>query len=298
MRSRSPRLSSSSSSSSCCCWWCQSFLAFQLKFLNFLQTFIGISIIIYSVWMLDQWNRHGQIPLPPSSAPSPQGSLDLHNSAILRSDSVAVPGHVLSMRFGVEIASGFEDGIGMNFIKLPAPWFIYSFMGIGILLCLVTCTGHIAAEAVNGCCLCFYTLLMTVFIIIEAALVSDMVFNDHWDKDLPYDPTGELERLRSFIKDNIDICRWVGLAVVIIQALSLLLAMILRAMVTTRRENYDSDDDYAIVRGGSKQPLLNSIGNPNSASTSTENKGINSDTWRMRMREKYGLNLGHFAYNQ
>lgn len=33
--------------------------------------------------------------------------------------------------------------------------FIYAFMGIGILVCCITCIGHIGAEAINGCCLCF-----------------------------------------------------------------------------------------------------------------------------------------------
>lgn len=33
--------------------------------------------------------------------------------------------------------------------------FIYSFMAIGILVCIVTVIGFIAAEAINGCCLCF-----------------------------------------------------------------------------------------------------------------------------------------------
>ena len=39
-------------------------------------------------------------------------------------------------------------------------------------------------------------------------------------QDLPFDPTGELESLQSFIGENIDICKWVGIAVVIIQVCS------------------------------------------------------------------------------
>lgn len=31
--------------------------------------------------------------------------------------------------------------------------FIYAFLGLGAILCVVTCAGHIAAETVNGCCL-------------------------------------------------------------------------------------------------------------------------------------------------
>jgi hypothetical protein len=37
--------------------------------------------------------------------------------------------------------------------KLPVPWFIYAFLGAGIITCLVTCTGHIAAETSHGFCL-------------------------------------------------------------------------------------------------------------------------------------------------
>lgn len=36
-------------------------------------------------------------------------------------------------------------------------------------------------------------------------------------QDLPFDPTGELQSLRSFIEANVEICKWVGLTVVIIQ---------------------------------------------------------------------------------
>lgn len=37
--------------------------------------------------------------------------------------------------------------------------FIYSFMGVGILLCCITFLGCIAAEAFNVCCLCFVSHL-------------------------------------------------------------------------------------------------------------------------------------------
>jgi hypothetical protein len=37
--------------------------------------------------------------------------------------------------------------------RFPVPWFIYTFLGLGIFLCLVTCSGHIAAETANGHCL-------------------------------------------------------------------------------------------------------------------------------------------------
>ncbi|XP_043721283.1 tetraspanin-18-like isoform X2 [Telopea speciosissima] len=252
---------------------CRSCLAFLLKFLNFLQTFVGVSIIIYAIWMLNQWKKHARIPQP--TAPSPE--------SLLR-----VPGDDLPLNLLVNMVSGLEDGLVYAFRNLPSPWFIYTFLGIGIILCSITCIGHIAAEVVSGCCLCFYTLLTTILMILEAALVAFVTFDHQWEKDLPSDPTGELASFRAFIEENFYICKWVGITVVIIQALSLLLAMILRVMVATRRgEDDSSDDDYTIIRGGTLAPLLNPYSIQTRGSTSTDSKTVHSDIWSTRMREKF-----------
>ncbi|OVA02236.1 Tetraspanin/Peripherin [Macleaya cordata] len=275
---------------------CRSFLAFHLKLLNFLQTFIGVSIIIYSAWMLNRWNQ--QTHNHPPSAPSPKSSglllLNSQNADVIRAQFH----HNLPLNLAAGIVSGLDDDIQFGLNKLPAPWFIYTIMGVGILLCSVTCIGHIAAEAINGCCLCFYSLLNTILLVLEASMVAFLVLDKRWEKDLPSDSTGELESLRSFIEDNIDVCKWVGVAVVIIQALSLLLSLLLRALVSTRREDdYESDDDYAVIRGRTWEPLLNPQVSRNSGSTSTDSKGTHSDIWSNRIREKYGLHGGDVKFN-
>ncbi|KAJ6826822.1 tetraspanin-18 [Iris pallida] len=185
---------------------CASCVASLLKLLVFLQTFVGVSILVYSAWILNYLKRHG----------------DLH----------------------------FR---GFDLDKLPAPWFVCALMGIGILVCLIAFTGHVAAEAISGCCLCFYAVLSTVLILVEAALGGYVVFNKHWEEDLPYDSTGELRKLRAFIENNIDMFKWVGMAVIVIQALSLLLSVILRGMVSKMTMDYDSDDEFLVIR----RPLLN-----------------------------------------
>ncbi|XP_028555688.1 tetraspanin-18 isoform X1 [Dendrobium catenatum] len=244
---------------------CRSCLVFLLKMLNFLQTFVGVSILIYSVWVLNQTIKHGL-----------SFSLDLD--------------------------------------RLPAPWFVCALMGVGIMLCLVAFTGHIAAEAVSSCCLCFYASLITMMILLEAALVGDLFFNKEWKKDLPKDSTGELKNLIAFIEDNIDICKWAGVSIVVIQetiqfrkfkatnvrfyymkvnclspqkALSLLLAVLIRAMIPSRSMDYDSDEDYFVIR----RPLLNQQGGHGTTS------GFHSDIWSSRMKQKYGLNPNHITYN-
>ncbi|XVE72824.1 hypothetical protein DITRI_Ditri11bG0069500 [Diplodiscus trichospermus] len=269
---------------------CHVSFAFVLKFLNFLQAFVGLSIILYSIWMLDQWNHHVPIS-PPPLAPSPESPLPiLFNS---RPEVGAQATRVFD-DFAVALVSGLDNGVGFDLrsVKLPAPWFIYSFMGVGIVLCCIALIGCIAAESINGCCLCFYTLIKSVLILIEAALVAFIAIDRRWEKDLPFDPTGELDSLRSFIEDNIDICKWVGISVVIVQALCLLVAIILRAMVSARRRDIENDDDYENVGGRTREPLLNPQSGHTSTSAKGDGRGTLSDIWSSRMREKYGLNGG------
>ncbi|VYS64254.1 unnamed protein product [Arabidopsis thaliana] len=266
---------------------CHVSFASILKILNFLQAFIGISIIIYSIWMLDQYNHHVPVDPPPSQPPaasSPDSSYSFSNSIIeinSVSDSLKNPIDFVS---GIVLGSGGGDsGFNLRSLDLPAPWFIYCFMAIGILVCIVTIIGFIAAEAINGCCLCFYSILKTLLIIIEAALVGFIVIDRHWEKDLPYDPTGELNSLRAFIEENIDICKWVGIVVVAIQLLSLLLALVLRAMVSPRQSELDDEDDFENPMSRARDNLLGPQANQTSSGSS------NIDNWRSRIREKYGL---------
>lgn len=230
---------------------CRSCLACILKLLNFLQSFVGISLILYSVWVLNSWNRHR--PAGPDG-----GSLRL----------------------------------GFDLDDLPAPWFVCAVMGFGAVLCVVSFMGHVAAEVVNGCCLCFYVVLTSLVILLEASLGGYLVFNKQWEQDLPYDPTGELKRLHAFIEDNIDVFKWVAAAVIAIQALSLLLALFVRVLIPSRRADYDSDEDFVVIR----RPLLNPQGSPFTLA-SVENKGFHSDIWSSRMRQKYGLNHSDYSYN-
>ncbi|KAI3742010.1 hypothetical protein L1987_59689 [Smallanthus sonchifolius] len=220
---------------------CHSCLAFILKFLTLFQLFVGISIILYSAFMLNQWNKQ----LPESS------------------DSMINGSH--------------------------SPWFIYAFMGLGVMLCCISCTGHIAAEVINGCCLRFYAILKTLFILLEVALVLFIAFDHHWERDLPLDPTGEIDKFREFVESDADFCKWVGITVVVVQAVCLMLAVVLRAMVNLQMELDEDDIEGELARGKGWEPLLNPHLAQTSVSVSVSGKSFHSDIWSSRMREKYGL---------
>ncbi|KAK9053534.1 hypothetical protein SSX86_024608 [Deinandra increscens subsp. villosa] len=269
---------------------CHSFVAFILKFLIFFQTFIGISIIVYSAYMLNQWEKHLPIPPSPPSPLAPAPSPDSSDSVFSIFNIGRVSDQVIHLNFEAGTITGIYGGIQLESNSIPAPWFIYAFMGLGVVLCCISCIGHIAAEAIHGCCLCFYTILKIVLILLEVALVAFIALDHRWEKDLPEDPTGRIDSIREFIQDNVDICKWAGISIIAIQVLCLLLAVVLGMMASSQKK--DDDLEEGSGRGRAWEPLLNSQSSQASGSTSADGKSFHSDIWSSRMREKYGLGGG------
>lgn len=103
---------------------CKVFLASMLKFLNYLQNFVGVTIILYSFWMLSHWKHHH---IPPASAPSPESAyssmLNLHSSDVLKNRKLVDSSeHILFDKLVGLVSSHLETGRSSSFEKLPPPW--------------------------------------------------------------------------------------------------------------------------------------------------------------------------------
>ncbi|XP_042428244.1 tetraspanin-19-like [Zingiber officinale] len=150
------------------------------------------------------------------------------------------------------------DGFPSSFDSSP-PWFIYIFFGLGIFHCLITCAGLIAAETVNIHCLSCYMSFVFLLIVSESAITADIFLNKNWEEDFPEDPTGKFDELKKFVRSNQEMCKWIGLLIVAAQALSIILAMVLKVLGPNIETDYDSDDDYIPAR----LPLLRNQSQPN-----------------------------------
>lgn len=240
--------------------------------------------------MLNHWDKHLPVPTLPPPAPSSDSS----DSVSTIFNTARVSDQLIHLNFGAGMISGVSGGTTVDSSSSPSPWFIYAFMGLGVTMCCISCMGHIAADAINGCCLCFYALLKTVFVLLEVAFILFIALDRHWERDLPLDPTREIGRIREFVEANIDFCKWVGISVVVIQALCLLLAVVLRAMITSQMKDNENDiENDSDVRGKAWEPLLNPRPTQTSVSVSGDGKAFHSDIWSSRVREKYGLSSGN-----
>ncbi|KAJ8642807.1 hypothetical protein MRB53_004555 [Persea americana] len=119
----------------------------------------------------------------------------------------------------------------------------------------------------------------------EGFVTADVFLNRNWEEDFSEDPTGRIEEFKKFVRSNFEMCKWIGSLIVAAQALSILLAMILRALGPDRGGYYDSDDDYTPAR----LPLLKPpVQQPPYAVDS--HFQLKSDVWNVRINVFFTFN--------
>ncbi|KAK9076589.1 hypothetical protein SSX86_004923 [Deinandra increscens subsp. villosa] len=252
---------------------CKGFLECLLKLLNLLLTILGLAMVGYGIYLFVMYKKSaGDVHI----APSDEGSIQLARPILM----------------AVSLSSNnFYD-------SLPTAWFIYLFIGVGAVLFFISCCGCISAATRNRCCLTCHSVLVILLILVEVGCAAFIFFDKSWRSDIPIDKTGEFDTIYHFLRKNWNICKWVALGAVILQALIFLLALTVRFANTPAE--YDSDDEYISGPRQQRQPLIGrqpvpAVGVP--VTGILESRPSRNDAWSARMREKYGLDTSEFTYN-
>ncbi|XP_027180713.1 tobamovirus multiplication protein 2A [Coffea eugenioides] len=260
------------------CCGCKGFFECLLKLLNFLLTLVGLAMVGYGIYLFVEYKKASS-PGDDSNIPAPS------------SEELIQLGRPMLM--AVSLAANIFD-------KLPKAWFIYLFIGVGVVLFVISCFGCIGAATRNGCCLSCYAVLVILLILIELGVAAFIFFDKSWKEEIPTDRTGTFGMIYDFLEDHWKIVKWVALGAVVLEALVFLLALVVRA--ANRPANYDSDDEYiGGPRQQIRQPLINrpqpvpATGVP--VAGTLDSRPSRNDAWSTRMREKYGLDTSEFTYN-
>ncbi|KAJ3692576.1 hypothetical protein LUZ60_011671 [Juncus effusus] len=245
---------------------CRVLFDFLLKLLNLVLGIVGLGMIGYGIYLLVEWIKFSS-------------EFDDSNS--------------ISSLLLLSLSNDISD-------ELANAWFIYAFIGLGILLFLMSCFGCIGASTKNGCCLSFYSFLIVLLILAELALVAFIFLDHNWKDVIPIDKTGDFEMIYNFIRKNWKIAKWVSLGAVIFEALAFMLALAVQSM---NQPSDDSDDEeYLIGQRNNRinQPLINNQNNQNNSGQvpTLEPRPIRNDAWSQRMKDKYGVDVFNFSYNQ
>ncbi|XP_058084678.1 tobamovirus multiplication protein 2A [Magnolia sinica] len=254
---------------------CRGCLECLLKLLNFLLAVSGLAMVGYGIYLLVEWKKYSDV-----DPVSPVGAEDLEFITLGR-----------PMLLVASLSTSILD-------KLPRAWFIYLFIGVGVILFVISCFGCIGAVTRNGCCLTCYSVLVILLILAELGCAAFIFFDHSWKETIPIDKTGDFDMIYSFLEKNWKIAKWVALGAVVLEALTFLLALIVRA--ANRPADYDSDDEYSAPRPNIRQPLINRQGAPTTGvpvAGGLDQRPSRNDAWSTRMREKYGLDTSEFTYN-
>ncbi|XP_038687093.1 tobamovirus multiplication protein 2A-like [Tripterygium wilfordii] len=254
---------------------CRGCLECLLKLLNFLLTLVGLAMIGYGIYLFVEFNR--------ASDDAGGVSLVSYNQDLVQ---LGRP-----MLMALSLSANIFD-------NLPKAWFIYVFIGVGVVLFIISCFGCIGAATRNGCCLTCYSVLVILLILVELGCAAFIFFDKSWKEDLPTDKTGVFDMIYDFLRENWKIVKWVALGVVILEALIFLLALMVRA--ANRPAEYDSDDELIAPRQQIQQPLINRSAAPATGipvAGTIDQRPSRNDAWSARMREKYGLDTSEFTYN-
>lgn len=253
---------------------CRGCLECILKLLNFLLTLVGLAMVGYGIYLFVEYKKAAD---DESLAPS-SGDSDL-----------------IQLGRPMLMALSFSESI---FDKLPKAWFIYLFIGVGVVLFVISCFGCIGSVTRNGCCLSCFSVLVILLILVELGCAAFIFFDKSWKEEIPIDKTGVFDNIYDFLKDNWKIVKWAALGVVVLEALLFVLALIVRA--ANKPADYDSDDELIAPRQQIRQPLINRPPAPATGVPVTgtlDQRPSRNDAWSTRMREKYGLDTSEFSYN-
>ncbi|KAA8522093.1 hypothetical protein F0562_012593 [Nyssa sinensis] len=162
---------------------CRGCLECLLKLLNFLLTLVGLAMVGYGIYLFVEYKRISGY----STSISPT------------SDDVIQLGR--PMLLAVSLSSSIFD-------HLPKAWFIYLFIGIGVVLFVISCFGCIGAVTRNGCCLICYSVLVILLILVELGCAAFIFFDKSWKDEIPTDKTGDFHMIYEFLEENWKIVKW------------------------------------------------------------------------------------------
>ncbi|GMH26748.1 hypothetical protein Nepgr_028591 [Nepenthes gracilis] len=256
---------------------CRGFWECLLKLLNLLVMLVGLAMVGYGIYLFVVYEQSSS-----SSSDSPTG-------APLVGDEVLQLGRPLLMSISLN-SSIWDD--------LANVWFLCVFVGVGVVLFVISCCGCVGAATRNGCCLSCYAVFVVLLILVELGCAAFIYFDSSWEDDIPTDQTGDFDKIYDFLKEHWSIIKWVALGIVVLEALLFLLALLVRA--ANRPTEYDSDDEFINARQSVRKPLINRPPPPGTSvpvAGALDQRPSRNDAWSARMREKYGLDTSEFTYN-
>ncbi|XP_057957376.1 tetraspanin-19-like [Malania oleifera] len=142
----------------------------------------------------------------------------------------------------------WKEGIAElpSMFSLPHPWFIYTCLGVGIVVCLSTLSGHMVANCISNSILCIYIVSIYSLLFIQIGVIVTIFFKIDWESQLTKYIDEHHEKFQRFIIFHLKMCRLIVLLVVVAQVNVGVPANILWAVGTEPRPRSDLPNPPAL----------------------------------------------------
>ncbi|CAN6681987.1 unnamed protein product [Malus baccata var. baccata] len=126
---------------------------------------------------------------------------------------------------------------------IPQPWFIYTCLGMGIVVCLSTLCGHIVAHSVNSFILFIYIIFVFCLLCLEVGVIVSIFFRMDWEVQFAKYIDEDHTPFKKFLRFHLNMCRIIVILILIPQIKATVLAIILWAIGSEpRTEHFNSSD--------------------------------------------------------
>ncbi|KAJ6435042.1 hypothetical protein OIU84_000306 [Salix udensis] len=124
------------------------------------------------------------------------------------------------------------------------PWFIYTFLGVGIMVCLSTVGGYIITNCISNSTLCFYIVAICCLLFLEVAVIVAIFFKIDWGKQISTYTGQKNTDFEILVLIHVKISRAIMLLILVAQISVVILAAILLAAGTEPRTHLQEADTW------------------------------------------------------
>ncbi|CAL9751037.1 unnamed protein product [Musa acuminata subsp. burmannicoides] len=115
--------------------------------------------------------------------------------------------------------------------SFPTPWyaFIYTLLGVGIVVCFAAVVGHAVSNSVNPAALSLYIVFVCFILLFQIVVIVEVLFKIDWPTVISGHHDGDAKFV-AFFTFHVNICRLVGVVISVAQVNVLVMAIVLRAL--------------------------------------------------------------------
>uniref|UniRef100_A0A5B6YY56 Tetraspanin-19-like n=1 Tax=Davidia involucrata TaxID=16924 RepID=A0A5B6YY56_DAVIN len=110
---------------------------------------------------------------------------------------------------------------------IPTPWFIYTCLGIGIVVCLSTIYGHMVANCISNYILAIYIVSICSLLLIQGGVIVTIFYRIDWESQITKYIDEHHRSFKNFVLFHLIMCRLIAILVLVAQVNAVVLAAVL-----------------------------------------------------------------------